>query len=106
MSSAPILWIVKKLPEQVRILFYRSAPRGLRPTLYVKDDDARMSFLLGNYISMTNLSDEDAERIINMKLTPINISVHTTDPELRSKMLGNKRGGASLNIFISSLKTE
>ena len=79
--------------------FIDQLPQGLRPTLYVKDDDARMSFLLGNYISMTNLSDEDAQRIINMKLTPINISVHTTDPELRSKMLGNKRGGESLKYL-------
>lgn len=76
--------------------FIDQLPRGMRETLYFKDDDARLSFLLGNYISMTNLSDADVERIIAMRVSPLNISVHTTDPELRSRMLGNRRGGQSL----------
>lgn len=79
--------------------FIDQLPKGLRPSLYFKDDDARMSFLLGNYISMTNLSQEDVDRIIAMRVSPLNISVHTTDPELRSKMLGNPRGGASLDYL-------
>ena len=77
--------------------FIDQLPRGMRETLYFKDDDARLSFLLGNYISMTNLSDADVDRIIEMRVSPLNISVHTTDPELRSRMLGNRRGGASLS---------
>lgn len=76
--------------------FVDQLPKGLRPSLYFKDDDARMSFLLGNYISMTNLSEQDVQRIIAMRISPLNISVHTTDPALRSKMLGNPKGGSSL----------
>ena len=62
--------------------FINQLPKGMRETLYFKDDDSRLSFLQGNYITMTNLSDEDVDRIIKMKL-PMNISVHTTNPELR-----------------------
>jgi len=76
--------------------FIDQLPRGMRKTLYFKDDDARLSFLMGNYITMTNLTDQDVDRIIAMRLSPLNISVHTTDPELRSKMLGNVHGGDSL----------
>lgn len=76
--------------------FIDQLPKNMRSTLYFKDDDARMSFLLGNYISMTNLSDEDVRRIIAMRISPLNISVHTTNPDLRTKMLGNARGGESL----------
>ena len=79
--------------------FIDQLPKGLRPSLYFKDDDARMSFLLGNYISMTNLSQEDVDRIIAMRVSPLNISVHTTDPELRGRMLGNPRGGPSLEYL-------
>ena len=64
----------------------------MRKTLYFKDDDARLSFLLGNYVSLTNLSQEDIQRIIDMHISPINISVHATQPELRRMMLGNPRG--------------
>lgn len=76
--------------------FIDQLPKNMRKSLYFKDDDARMSFLLGNYISMTNLSDEDVQRIISMRISPLNISVHTTNPALRTKMLGNPRGGDSL----------
>ena len=76
--------------------FIDQLPRGMRRSLYFKDDDARLSFLLGNYITMTNLSDEDADRIIRMRISPLNVSVHTTDPDLRTKMLGNPNGGPSL----------
>ncbi len=79
--------------------FIDQLPKGLRPSLYFKDDDARMSFLLGNYISLTNLSDEDADRIIRMRVSPLNVSVHTTNPELRTMMLQNKRGGESLKYL-------
>ncbi len=69
--------------------FIDQLPKGLRETLYFKDDDARLSFLMGNYITLTNLSEEDLQRIIDMRISPINISVHTTDPELRVKMMAN-----------------
>ncbi len=69
--------------------FIDQLPKGLRPSLYFKDDDARLSFLMGNYITLTNLSESDVERICKMRISPINISVHTTDPELRVKMMRN-----------------
>lgn len=69
--------------------FIDQLPKGLRKTLYFKDDDARLSFLMGNYITLTNLSEEDIERIVSMRISPINISVHTTDPKLRVQMMAN-----------------
>ncbi|MBE6949674.1 MAG: DUF512 domain-containing protein [Ruminococcaceae bacterium] len=79
--------------------FVDQMPRGMRKTLYFKDDDARLSFLLGNYITLTNLSDREAQRIIDLHISPINISVHTMNPELRSMMLGNPKGGESLKLM-------
>lgn len=69
--------------------FIDQLPKGLRETLYFKDDDARMSFLMGNYITLTNLTENDIDRIVQMRISPINISVHTTDPDLRVKMMAN-----------------
>ena len=77
--------------------FIDQMPPGMRDTLYFKDDDARLSFLQGNYITLTNLSEEDMERILFYKLSPINISVHTTNPELRCKMLNNRFAGEALD---------
>ncbi|CRZ34344.1 putative radical SAM enzyme (TIGR03279 family) [Herbinix hemicellulosilytica] len=77
--------------------FIDQMPPGMRETLYFKDDDARLSFLQGNYITLTNLSDEEVDRIIFYKLSPINISVHTTNEELRCKMLNNRFAGSSLS---------
>lgn len=79
--------------------FIDQLPRGMRDTLYFKDDDSRLSFLLGNYITLTNLSDADVDRIIEMKTSPINISVHTTNPELRIQMMKNKRAGEVLSYL-------
>ena len=70
----------------------------LRETLYFKDDDSRLSFLQGNYITLTNLTEQDIDRIIEMR-TPVNVSVHTTNPELRAKMMGNKKAGESLSAL-------
>ena len=72
---------------------------GCRDTLYFKDDDARLSFLMGNYITLTNLSEREAQRIIDLRISPINVSVHATDPKLRSILLGNKAGAASLEYM-------
>ncbi len=79
--------------------FIDQLPRGMRRTLYFKDDDARLSFLLGNYISLTNLSEEDVNRMIKMHISPVNISVQTTNPELRVKMLRHPKAGESLSIL-------
>lgn len=76
--------------------FIDQMPPGMRDTLYFKDDDARLSFLQGNYITLTNMKEEDLERIILYKLSPINISIHTMNPELRCKMLHNRFAGDAL----------
>lgn len=73
--------------------FIDQLPPGLRSSLYFKDDDSRLAFLQGNFITLTNLSDEDLDRIIEYRISPINISVHTTNPELRMKMLNNRFAG-------------
>lgn len=73
--------------------FIDQMPPGMRDTLYFKDDDSRLSFLQGNYVTLTNMSDHDIDRIITYHLAPINISFHTTNPELRCKMLGNRFAG-------------
>lgn len=73
--------------------FIDQLPKGMRETVYFKDDDARLSFLQGNYVTLTNMSDEDIDRLIRMRVSPINISVHTTNPELRMKMLNNRFAG-------------
>ena len=76
--------------------FIDQMPKGMRETLYFKDDDSRLSFLQGNYVTLTNMSDEDIERIIRYRLSPINISFQTTNPELRCKMLNNRFAGQAL----------
>lgn len=73
--------------------FIDQLPKGMRTTMYFKDDDSRLSFLQGNYITLTNMKDKDLDRIIRYKLSPINISVHTTNPELRCMMLHNRFAG-------------
>ena len=73
--------------------FINQMPPGMRETLYFKDDDTRLSFLQGNYVTLTNVSDEELDRICFYKLSPMNISVHTTNPELRCKMLHNRFAG-------------
>ena len=76
--------------------FVDQQPKGLRETLYVKDDDYRLSYLQGTYITLTNLTEKDKERIARMHLGPFYVSVHTTNPELRVKMLRNPNAGKSL----------
>ena len=76
--------------------FIDQMPEGMRDTLYFKDDDSRLSFLQGNYVTLTNMSDHDVERIIRYRLEPINISFQTTNPELRCKMLHNRFAGEAL----------
>ncbi len=76
--------------------FIDQMPKGMRDTLYFKDDDSRLSFLQGNYITLTNMSNEDVERIITYKMSPINISVQAMNPQLRCKMLNNRFAGEAL----------
>ena len=111
-GTEEVLEIEKDYEEDIGIVFesslmddYRSCsnncifcfidqlPKGMRETMYFKDDDSRLSFLQGNYITMTNMKDEALERIIRYKLEPINVSVHTTNPELRCMMLHNRFAG-------------
>lgn len=79
--------------------FIDQLPPGMRESLYFKDDDSRLSFLFGNYITLTNISEHEIERIIKMHISPINVSVHTTNPELRVKMMKNKNAGKVLSII-------
>ena len=79
--------------------FVDQMPPGMRPSLYFKDDDARLSFLLGNYLTLTNLSPREVQRIIDLRISPINVSVHTTDRELRAEMLKNPRAGEGISIM-------
>ncbi len=76
--------------------FIDQMPKGMRKSLYFKDDDSRLSFLQGNYVTLTNMTDKDIERIIRYRLSPINISFQTTNPELRCKMLNNRFAGRAL----------
>lgn len=79
--------------------FIDQLPKGLRESLYFKDDDSRLSFLFGNYVTLTNLTEHEISRIIKMHISPINVSVHTTNPELRVKMMKNRFAGDALQIL-------
>lgn len=86
----PIMNNIKTCSNKCIFCFVDQLPKGMRRTLYIKDDDSRLSFLQGNFITLTNLSDKDMHRIIDYHISPINISIHATDEKVRSKMLGNK----------------
>lgn len=94
---------VKTCQNKCIFCFVGQLPKGLRRTLYVKDEDYRLSFLYGNYITMTNLSEDDKRRIVEMRLSPLYISVHTTDDGLRRRMLGN-HGAAEILKELKFLK--
>ena len=79
--------------------FIDQNPEGMREPIYFKDDDSRLSFIHGNYITLTNMYDKDIERIIKMRISPVNVSIHTTNPELRVKMMKNKRSGDVLRYL-------
>ncbi|MCL5040576.1 MAG: PDZ domain-containing protein, partial [Firmicutes bacterium] len=84
---------IKTCRNRCLFCFVEQMPRGMRPPLYVKDDDYRLSFLHGNFISLTNLSPEEMERIKGQRLSPLHISVHATDPGLRATMMGSPQAG-------------
>ena len=79
--------------------FIDQNPKGMRSPIYFKDDDSRLSFIHGNYITLTNMYDKDIERIIKMKISPVNLSIHTTNPDLRVQMMKNKRSGDVLRYL-------
>jgi putative radical SAM enzyme (TIGR03279 family) len=81
--------------------FIDQNPEGMRESIYFKDDDSRLSFLHGNYITLTNMTEEDVARIVKMRFSPINVSIHTTNPELRVKMMKNKNAGKVLSYLRS-----
>ena len=95
----PLIDKAKSCKNKCIFCFVDQLPPDMRETLYFKDDDSRLSFLQGNFITLTNMSDDEIDRIIKYKLSPINVSVHTTNPELRVKMLKNKNAGKIYSIL-------
>ena len=89
----PLIECEKSCRNKCIFCFIDQNPKGMRPGIYFKDDDSRLSFLEGNFVTLTNMSDRELERVIFYRLSPINISVHTTDPKLREFMLKNPRSG-------------
>ncbi|MBQ8339736.1 MAG: DUF512 domain-containing protein [Clostridia bacterium] len=97
--ETPLMDKKQRCQNKCIFCFIDQLPKGLRETLYFKDDDARLSFLHGNYITLTNLRDKDIDRIIKMHISPVNVSVHTTNPTLRCDMMKNRRAGEVLSYL-------
>ena len=95
----PIIDKAKSCRNKCVFCFIDQLPKGMRETLYFKDDDSRLSFLQGNFVTLTNMSEEDINNIIKYRISPINISVHTTNPELRRTMIKNKFAGNLYSIM-------
>src|SRR3954468_19940871 len=87
---------VRTCDNHCEFCFIYQLPPGLRPSLYLKDDDYRLSFLYGNFTTLTRFTEMDLERVVTERLSPLNVSIHATDPELRARMLRNRRGATSL----------
>ena len=100
----PIIDSVKTCRNKCIFCFVDQLPNGMRETLYFKDDDSRLSFLQGNFITMTNMGDREIDKMIKYRISPVNVSVHTTNPQLRIKMLGNRFAGDILEKM-NRLKT-
>lgn len=95
----PLIDKAKSCKNKCMFCFIDQLPPNMRDTLYFKDDDSRLSFLQGNFITLTNMSQDEIDRIIQYRLSPVNVSVHTTNPELRVKMLKNKNAGKVYEIL-------
>lgn len=95
----PLIDRAKSCNNKCMFCFIDQLPPNMRDTLYFKDDDSRLSFLQGNFITLTNMGEDEIQRIIDYRLSPINVSVHTTNPELRIRMLRNKNAGKIFNIL-------
>jgi len=89
----------KRCTNNCIFCFIDQNPHGMRETIYFKDDDERLSFLQGNYVTLTNLRDKDIERIVRMHISPVNVSVHTMNPDLRVKMMRNRFAGEKLKFL-------
>src|SRR5678815_5425765 len=87
---------VRTCDNHCEFCFIYQLPKGLRRSLYLKDDDYRLSFLYGNFTTLTRFTEADLERVVTERLSPLHVSIHATDPEVRSRMLRNPRGGMSL----------
>ena len=97
--ETPLMDKKKTCHNKCIFCFIDQMPKGYRDTLYFKDDDSRLSFLQGNYVTLTNMTEEDIDRIIKMRMSPLHVSIHTTNPELRVKMMRNKRAGEVLKYL-------
>lgn len=95
-NDRPFIENPKSCRNKCIFCFIDQLPKGMRKPLYFKDDDSRLSFLTGNYVTLTNMKEDEIEKIVKMRLSPVNISVHTTNDELRIKMLHNKNAGGIL----------
>ena len=95
--SEPLITEAKHCVNKCVFCFIDQLPKGMRETVYFKDDDSRLSFLTGNYVTLTNMKRDELDRIIRYRMTPVNVSVHTTNPELRIRMLGNRHAGDVLD---------
>ncbi len=94
--SSAVFDRVRTCDNHCEFCFIYQLPKGLRKSLYLKDDDYRLSFLYGNFTTLTRFTEADLERVVTERLSPLNVSIHATDPEVRSRMLKNPRGGMSL----------
>lgn len=94
--SSAVFDRVRTCDNHCEFCFIYQLPKGLRPSLYLKDDDYRLSFLYGNFTTLTRFTEADLERVVTERLSPINVSIHAVDPDVRSRMLRNPRGGMSL----------
>ncbi len=97
--SSGLIDDAKSCTNKCIFCFIDQLPKGMRETVYFKDDDTRLSFLQGNYVTLTNMKEEELDRLISMRVSPINISVHTTNPKLREKMLNNRFAGRIYDIM-------
>ena len=95
----PIIDSAKSCSNRCMFCFIDQLPKGMRETLYFKDDDSRLSFLQGNFVTLTNMSEQDINDIIRYRISPINVSVHTTNPDLRKRMIRNKHAGKVYDIM-------
>src|SRR6266498_3888937 len=94
--ASPVFDRVQTCDNHCPFCFIHQLPKGMRRSLYLKDDDYRLSFLYGNFTTLTRFTEADLERVVSERLSPLNVSIHATDPDVRSRMLKNPRGGMSL----------
>ncbi len=97
--SSPVFDRVRTCDNHCAFCFIYQLPKGMRRSLYVKDDDYRLSFLYGNFTTLTRFTELDLERVVTERLSPLNVSIHATDPGLRARILRNRRGATSLRFL-------